>query len=54
MLISFIPYLFPKPAKAELGHWFPKSNRLARAVALIILLAIIILTLLTFLPASST
>ena len=54
MLISFIPYLFPKPVKAELGHWFPKSNRLAQAVAMIILLTIIILTLLTFLPVSST
>lgn len=52
ILISLIPYILPKPAKGELGHWFPKSNRLAQAVALIILLAIIFLTLLAYLPAS--
>jgi quinol-cytochrome oxidoreductase complex cytochrome b subunit len=52
VLISLIPYVFPKPAKSELGRWFPKSNRLAQLVALFILLAIITLTLLTFLPAS--
>jgi len=51
-LISLIPYIFPKPARAELGYWFPKSNRLAQVAALIILLAILALTLLTFLPAS--
>jgi quinol-cytochrome oxidoreductase complex cytochrome b subunit len=52
VLISLIPYIFPKPAKPELGRWFPKSNRLAQAVALFILLAIITLTLLALLPAS--
>jgi quinol-cytochrome oxidoreductase complex cytochrome b subunit len=50
--LSLIPYIFPKPAKHELGRWFPKSNRLAQAVALFILLAIITLTLLALLPAS--
>jgi quinol-cytochrome oxidoreductase complex cytochrome b subunit len=52
VLISLIPYIFPKPAKPELGRWFPKSNRLAQAVALFILLAIITLTLLALLPIS--
>jgi quinol-cytochrome oxidoreductase complex cytochrome b subunit len=52
VLISLIPYILPKPVKAELGHWFPKSNRLAQVVALFILLAIIILTLLALLPPS--
>ncbi|HEY5270394.1 MAG TPA: cytochrome b N-terminal domain-containing protein [Anaerolineales bacterium] len=52
VLISLIPYIFPKPAKPELGRWFPKSNRLAQAVVLFILLAIITLTLLALLPAS--
>jgi quinol-cytochrome oxidoreductase complex cytochrome b subunit len=51
-LLSLIPYIFPKPAKHELGRWFPKSNRLAQAVTLFILLSIIILTLLAYLPAS--
>jgi quinol-cytochrome oxidoreductase complex cytochrome b subunit len=52
VLISLIPFIFPKPAKPELGRWFPKSNRLGQLVALFILLAIIALTLLAFLPAS--
>jgi quinol-cytochrome oxidoreductase complex cytochrome b subunit len=52
VLISLIPYIFPKPAKPELGRWFPKSNRLAQVVAFLILLSIIILALLALLPAS--
>jgi quinol-cytochrome oxidoreductase complex cytochrome b subunit len=52
VLLSIIPYIFPKPVKSELGRWFPKSNRLAQAVALFILVAIIILALLALLPAS--
>jgi quinol-cytochrome oxidoreductase complex cytochrome b subunit len=51
-IVSLIPYIFPKPAKSELGHWFPKSNRLARWLASVILLIIIILSLLALLPAS--
>lgn len=52
VIISIIPYIFPAPSKAELGRWFPKSNRLAQGVALFILLAIITLTILALLPAS--
>ena len=52
VLFSLIPYIFPKPVKPELGRWFPKSNRIAQAVALFILLSIITLTLLALLPAS--
>ena len=46
VLLSLIPYIFPKPAKPELGRWFPKSNRLAQVVALLILLSMLALTLL--------
>jgi len=52
VLVSLIPFIFPKPGKSELGRWFPKSNRLAQVVALFILLVMIALTLLAFLPAS--
>jgi len=52
MLFSLIPYILPKPAKSELGRWFPKSNRLAQVVALLIMLSIVTLTLLAILPAS--
>jgi len=52
VLLSLIPYVFPKPAKPELGRWFPKSNRLAQVVALLILISMIALTLLALRPAS--
>jgi len=52
VLLSLIPYILPKPTKPELGRWFPKSNRLAQVVALVIFLAMLVLTLLAFLPAS--
>lgn len=51
LVISLIPYIFPKPHPSELGRWFPRSNRLAQGVALVLLLAVILLSLLTFIPA---
>jgi quinol-cytochrome oxidoreductase complex cytochrome b subunit len=51
-LLMLIPYIFPKPALSEIGRWFPKSNRLAQVVFVIILLAIMILTILALLPIS--
>ena len=51
-LLSLIPYILPNPVKAELGRWFPRSNRLAQVVVICILLAVIVLTLLAYLPAS--
>jgi len=52
ILLSLIPYIFPKPIKHELGRWFPKSNRIAQAVALVIFLSILTLTLLALLTAA--
>jgi quinol-cytochrome oxidoreductase complex cytochrome b subunit len=52
LLLSLIPYIFPKPVKPELGRWFPKSNRLAQVVVLLILLSMIALTLLALRPGS--
>jgi quinol-cytochrome oxidoreductase complex cytochrome b subunit len=52
VLLSLIPYIFPNPARSDLGRWFPKSNRLAQAVVILITLAMLALTLLAFLPAS--
>jgi quinol-cytochrome oxidoreductase complex cytochrome b subunit len=31
-VLALIPYIFPQPAEVDLGHWFPKSNRLAQTV----------------------
>ena len=52
LALALIPYAFPKPSEAELGKWFPKGNRLARLFFIVLLLAMLLLTLLTFLPAS--
>ena len=51
-IMIFIPYVFPRPREAELGQWFIPSNRLAQAVLAFILAAIIVLTLLSFMPAA--
>ena len=50
-LLMLIPYIFPKHAKTELGRWFPKSNRLAQVVVLLISLSILTLTLLALIPS---
>jgi quinol-cytochrome oxidoreductase complex cytochrome b subunit len=52
LLFLLIPYLFPTVAKPDLGHWFPRGNRLARVVALFALLGILVLTVLALMPAS--
>lgn len=49
-LLTLIPYVFPKPALSEIGRWFPKSNRLAQVVFVIIALSIMLLTVLALLP----
>lgn len=50
LAVTLIPYVFPKPSEAELGKWFPKSNRLAQVFFVLIILAIIALTLLALMP----
>ena len=52
LAVTLIPYLLPGPAEAELGKWFPRGNRLAQVVFVVILLAIIVLTVLALLPMS--
>jgi quinol-cytochrome oxidoreductase complex cytochrome b subunit len=43
--LALIPYIFPKPSEAEIGSWFPKSNRLVQVLVGLIALFILILTL---------
>ena len=43
-LLALIPYIFPKPADSDIGIWFPKSNRLAQVVIMVIAVFITILT----------
>jgi quinol-cytochrome oxidoreductase complex cytochrome b subunit len=45
-VLALIPYAFPQPAESEIGHWFPRSNRLAQIVVGVIALFVIVLTLL--------
>ena len=52
LAITLIPYVFPKPAEAELGKWFPKGNWLAQVFFAAIILAILVLTVLALLPMS--
>ena len=44
-LLALIPYIFPKPAEADIGRWFPKSNWLAQVTVALIGLFILVLTL---------
>lgn len=44
LLISVIPYVFPQPADAEIGTWFPGSNRLAQIIIVLIALFIVALS----------
>ena len=52
VILALIPYVLPLPAPAEIGRWFPKSNRLAQIVLGLIALMVIILTLITLLPGT--
>jgi quinol-cytochrome oxidoreductase complex cytochrome b subunit len=49
-ILALIPF-FSKPVDAEIGSWFPRSNRVAQVVVSLIALIVIALTLLSLLPA---
>jgi quinol-cytochrome oxidoreductase complex cytochrome b subunit len=44
ILLALIPYIFPQPREAEIGSWFPKSNRLVQGIVAILGITILILT----------
>lgn len=46
VMFALIPYIFPKPIEAEIGSWFPRSNRLVQAVVALICVAVIALSIL--------
>ncbi|MCA2001081.1 MAG: cytochrome b N-terminal domain-containing protein [Chloroflexi bacterium] len=46
MFVALVPYLFPKIDPAEIGGWFPKSNRLVQILVAAMVLFILILTFL--------
>jgi quinol-cytochrome oxidoreductase complex cytochrome b subunit/mono/diheme cytochrome c family protein len=47
VILGLLPYVVPRPAQAELGRWFPRGNRLAQIVAVLVVIAIFILTILS-------
>jgi quinol-cytochrome oxidoreductase complex cytochrome b subunit len=44
--LALIPYIFPQPKEAEIGSWFPKSNRVVQIIVGAIAFIVIFLTLL--------
>jgi quinol-cytochrome oxidoreductase complex cytochrome b subunit len=43
--LALIPYTFPQPNEADIGSWFPKSNRVVQVIVGLIGLFIFILTI---------
>jgi len=44
LVLGLVPYLLPAAKAEELGRWFPRGNRLAQALIVLIILAILVLT----------
>jgi quinol-cytochrome oxidoreductase complex cytochrome b subunit/mono/diheme cytochrome c family protein len=44
--LGLLPYVLPRPAQAELGRWFPRGNRFAQILAVLLVLAVLALTVL--------
>jgi len=42
--LGIMPYILPNAKREELGSWFPHGNRIAQALAVLIMLAILVLT----------
>ena len=43
--LGLLPYVLPNVNNEDLGRWFPRGNRVAQALAIIIILAIFVLTI---------
>ena len=50
ILLALIPYILPQAKEDEFGRWFPRGNRIAQILILLITLALILLTILAVLP----
>jgi quinol-cytochrome oxidoreductase complex cytochrome b subunit len=49
--LTLIPYVFARPAEAELGKWFPRRGRPAQFFFAAIVLALLVLTVLALIPS---
>lgn len=44
VVLGLLPYILPNARPDELGRWFPRHNRVAQVLSVIIILAILVLT----------
>ena len=45
LVLGLVPYVLPKAKAEELGRWFPRGNRIAQVLVIIITLTLMALTL---------
>ena len=50
VVLGAMPYILPNAKREELGTWFPRGNRIAQVLAVLIMLGILLLTLLGAIP----
>jgi quinol-cytochrome oxidoreductase complex cytochrome b subunit/mono/diheme cytochrome c family protein len=48
--LGTLPYILPNAKSEELGNWFPRGNRIAQAIAVLIMFLILLLTVLGAIP----
>jgi len=52
IVLAILPYTLPQTNENELGRWFPRGNRLAQIIVILITLAVIILTIIFLIPTT--
>ena len=52
VVLALIPYLLPQASENETGGWFPRGNRLAQMLIILLGLTLILLTILAILPTT--
>jgi quinol-cytochrome oxidoreductase complex cytochrome b subunit len=50
LVLGSLPYILPNAKPEELGKWFPRGNRIAQVIAVLIMFVILVLTILGAIP----
>ena len=50
LVLGSLPYILPNAKREELGNWFPRGNRIAQVIAVLIMFLILLLTVLGAIP----
>jgi hypothetical protein len=50
IVLGSLPYVLPNAKREELGKWFPRGNRIAQVLAVLIMFLILVLTILGSIP----